>query len=686
MSAIADQQFASFFDIVESSRQHLSTIKPSDWAEANRIMTSSASSFQGPYRYSKTPYWREVIDCLSPNHPAQWIAVMKGTQIGYTAGVIENGIGWIIDQNPGNILFANGKSGLAEEILTTRIDPMIDVTGLRPMIRPNALRKKNARTGNTNKMKDPPGGFLIANDLDNHVEHRARSMRYGFFDDVDAARKESKDSGDTFSVVEQRFSSYFHNMKIFWGGSPELEDSSNVLAQYLKGDQRRWVCPCPKCGAYIPWDWSVDLKGTEGKEKAGIIYKLDHRDRLIVKSVGYICQECGGYFDERKKLKLLNEGYWHATTDAYMVGFYSFHISSLYAPPGMFDWPHYVAKYLEANPPGKEREEAKHQTFVNTVLAQAYKPEGKSPKANDLQKNCRDYPVGVIPERLSVVDGNGKIVLVTAAFDLNGKEDDARVDYEILAWSEAGANYSVKHGSIGTFIPNESGSKVKEDRVHWTYHHNRDYSVWDEVEKVLEDSYQTDTDKRMKITIAGIDCGHYSTLTGGTAPGAYAFIDKLNNALRVGLKGRDESKFIRIDADIPPIRTAKERPNLYLVEVNHLKDDLAKSMRLIWDTRNDAQQPPDFMNYPMPSAGLYTFNSYFSHYEAEQKIPEKKDNGAPAFLWKKKNSAVQNHFWDVRVYNMGLRHIMVQQVGKAMKLPKPTWGDYCDVVLDRFGK
>lgn len=679
MSAVADQQFASMFDILESSRFHLSTIKPSQWAEKHRIMTSTASSFQGPYRYSRTPYWREVIDCLSPDHPAQWIVVMKGTQIGYTAGVIENGIGWIIDQNPGNVLFANGKSGLAEEMLTQRVDHMIDITGLRPMIRPSAMRKKNARTGDTNTMKEFPGGFLIATDLDNHGEHRARSMRYGFFDDVDAARRESKQSGDTFSLVEQRFSSYFHNMKLFWGGSPELEDGSNVHPQFLKGDQRLWECACPKCGTYIPWYWQTDLIGSNGKEKAGITYKLDHRGKLIVKSVGYICQACGGFFDERTKLKMLQGGYWQPTAEPSKVGFYSYHISSLYAPPGMFDWPHYVGKYLEANPPGAQRKEPLHQSFVNTVLAETYKLEGKAPKANDLQKNCRDYPVGVIPERQSIVDGNGNIVLVTAAFDLNGLEDDARIDYEILAWSEGGATYSVKHGSIGTFIPNESGKKIKVDREHWTYQHNRPNSVWPEVEKVLDDAYPTDNDKRMKITIAGVDCGHYTNL-------AYAFLDGINNALRVGLKGRDESKFIKLDADIAFTTPAKERPNLYLVHVNSVKDDLADDMRLFWDQRNDATQPPGFMNYPTPSEGLYTFNGYFSHYEAEQKVTETKDGGQVGTLWKKKNSAVQNHFWDVRVYNMALRHLMVQQVGKAVKLVKPTWGDYCDIVLDRFGK
>jgi len=43
---------------------------------------------------------------------------------------------------------------------------------------------------------------------------------------------------------------------------------------------------------------------------------------------------------------------------------------------------------------------------------------------------------------------------------MNGTEQDARMDYEVVAWSESGATYSIKHGSIGTFIPREGAKKI----------------------------------------------------------------------------------------------------------------------------------------------------------------------------------------------------------------------------------
>jgi hypothetical protein len=61
-------------EILEAGRVHLSTIKPSEWTEKNVMM---GKPFPGPFRYDKTPYTREIIDCVAPDHPAKIIAVKK---------------------------------------------------------------------------------------------------------------------------------------------------------------------------------------------------------------------------------------------------------------------------------------------------------------------------------------------------------------------------------------------------------------------------------------------------------------------------------------------------------------------------------------------------------------------------------------------------------------------------------
>lgn len=802
--------------LIDSTELYLSNEMPSQWAENHRVMTTDVSPFPGKFKFDRTPYLREVLDTISPNHPAKKVAVMKGAQIGFaldeetliptpdgfvkmkhlhvgdlvfdengelcevtkttstmhdhecfdvhfsdgsvikadaehlwfvsyfcgegvlntlqlhiertnqrqiyvdncgqnhdkrfeivdvvpcdsvpvrcisvssksklflagttmipthnSTGVIENGIGYIISQNPGNILFLTGHGDLTDEAMSGKIDQMIDSCGLRPMIRPNVLRKKNQRTGDTNKSKEFPGGSLVAGSAGNHKLLRQRSVRFGFVDDFDAARGSTKESGSTTEMIEQRFAAYGDKMKLYYISTPEVKQTSNIEPLFFRGDQRFFHVPCQCCGVFIPLKWKIDL---DGDDVAGIHYKLDDKGQLVDGSVGYVCPECGGFFDDRNKYEFLNDGVWQPTAQPQESGFYSYHISSLYAPPGMYDWEHYVRQYLKANPIGEKTDERQMQTFVNLVLGETYEKKGEAPKANELQKNVRDYQPGTLPEQLSVKDGNGQIVLITLSADLNGKMDDARLDWECVAWTESGANYSIDHGSVGTFIPNQTrAQKDADDRAKFTYQHGLPNSVWTLFQEIIDRVYTTDTGRRMKAFITGIDVGN--TFMG--AP--YHFIEN-NNSFVVGLKGKDAEKGRRFGVDTPTFRLSKERNDLYLVEVNQLKDELAEYMRLKWDGEND--QPTEFMNYPYAVGKKYQYKTFFSHYEGEHRVIEKnRDGTGVSARWVKVNSAAQNHFWDCRIYNMVLRDIITDMACKEAGIKHGVWKDYVDMLFGRI--
>jgi len=666
-------------EILDSSQVFLSNIKPSDWAEKNRIMSGGESQYEGRFSYSRTPYCREIVDCLSPDHPARVVVVMKGAQLGASTGIIEPGIGYTIAENPGNILFLTGHTELAEEAVA-KIDVMIDSCGIRHLIKPTAIRKRAAKTGDTNTKKEFAGGSLISGGAGNHKLLRQRSIKVAYIDDFEAAKGTTKESGNTRLMIEQRLAAYYSKMKLYYISTPELKASSNIEPVYLMGDQRRYYIPCPCCGVMIYLEWAIPLKDADN-EMAGITWKTDADNKLIPESVGYICQECGGFFNDHNKLELLQAGKWQATAVPERPDYYSYHISSLYAPPGMFDWEHYVRNYMEANPPNAKRKEELHQTFVNLVLGQTYEPVGESPKAHELQKNIRNYEIGTLPEKLSLKDGNGRIVLLTCACDLNGIVEDARLDYEVVAWAESGANYSITHGSIGTFIPKENSMRIKADRERWTYEHGRPFNVWKELEKVIQADYFTDTDqpRRMKILITGVDTGMYNSF-------AYPFLDK-TNAYAVGLKGKNVEKFVRDEVDRRTFSPSKERAKLYLVEVNMLKDQLRDCMLLKFDEHNDTEQPVGFMNYPIPSDGKYLLKNYFEHFESEHRLPETtKDGKQIGSRWEKKSSAHQNHMWDVRVYNMVLKDIVTHEVCTDMKIKNYTWADYVQLVMGNKAK
>jgi len=151
----------SYKSIIHSATFRMDKLLPSEWAEKHRVMTSDVSSFPGPFRYDKTPYLIEIINHLSLKSDARVVAIMKGGQIGYSTGVIENGIGWIIDESPAPILLTSGDKDLAKEMMEKRIDQMIDSCGLRYKIRPNSMRKRNQRTGDTSLSKPESISFFF---------------------------------------------------------------------------------------------------------------------------------------------------------------------------------------------------------------------------------------------------------------------------------------------------------------------------------------------------------------------------------------------------------------------------------------------------------------------------------------------------------------------------------------------
>lgn len=671
---------SQFEKIIKSGVVHRSNIKPSDWVEQNVVM---GLPFRGPYRYSKTPYCKEIINRLAPDDPCKWLAWMKGLQIGASAGVIIPGLVYIIRNSPANTYFTVGSPDLVEKA-TEKLDLVIDNSGTRAFIKPQALRNRAQKSGDTNTKKDFSGGYIVITSANNHKNWRDVSLKYGFFDDFEAVKAASKESGSTRKLIEGRFAAYADNHKIFYVSTPELKEGSNILPAFLLGDQRYYNVECPCCHEPIIFKWNIPegtivnpLDTTIAKNNGGIVYELDHHGKVVDKSVGYVCYKCGGFFTDQYKHNQLNGGFWVPTAEPSQLGYYSYHTPSLYAPAGMYDWKHYVHNFVEANPINQPRKEAEYKTFVNTCLGECYEASATETKASSIQKNTRNYPIGTLPEKLSLSDGNGKIILLTCAADMNGTVDDARLDYELVAWTESGASYSIQHGSLGTFVPREGSKQNTADRVKSTYDFNKPNNIWELFNAIIKKEYYTDTVRTMKIYQTGLDCGYYS------ANYAYPFIDRANTfpyISVVGLKGKGQDDYVRYDKDVKIFKPAQERPNLYILTVGKIKDELAEFMQLRWDEKEQSQ-PYGFMNFPTPANGLYGFTNYFEHFESEHCVTEaNKDGTGVASRWQKKGTNVMNHMWDVRVYNMAMREIAMETMRKELKAPKITWKEFAKAI------
>lgn len=651
----------SLFDLIDYAFTKVSTISPSDWVEQYRIMPENSAK-PGVYSFDNSPYAKEILDCFARDHPARKVAVKKGVQIGISTSVIQNLIGYLISEDPCNIMLMIGHDDLLKDA-AEKIDDLIDSSGLRRLIKSAAKRVRNTKSGDTDKKKEFRGGSLTMG-LANEKTLRQVSIKTMIVDDFDAMKVASKSAGSTTKMIEARLTAFYKVMKLLYASTPELKKTSNIEAVYLLGDQRKYNIPCPCCGELIIFEWEVQSEA-EPNKMAGITWEMTPDGLLIPESVGYTCQKCDGFFDDSDKSHLLRQGIWIPTATPSEPGYYSYHISALYAPVYMRDWLSYVIEYLEANPIKGSRDEVKHQTFVNLCLGEPYEPTGEKISANVLQKNTRDYEIFTIPEKTSIADGNGRIVMVTCGSDLNGTKDDARLDWEIVAHSESGATYSVAHGSVGTFIPKD---KNPDKREHFSYIHGVSNSVWPIFDKIILDKYPNDqTGVMMPIFITGVDAGYMATE-------AYMFVDS-TNANVVALKGKGKDKFQSKELDIKTFKASQERRKLFIVDSNRTKDILYMYMGLKWNSEYNDSQPFGFMNFPSPSGGLYQFNNYFSHFEAEEKIYDKKDN----FVWVK-TQGKQNHMYDVRLYALVVREILLDMLFKQMKIKNGTWADYVTIM------
>ena len=654
-------------DILNSARIQISDLGPSEWAELNRYMDSDVTDVPGLFSFYNSPYTREILEFFSQSHPGKIGAVMKGSQGGFSASIIENAIPWIIANDPGNILFLVGQAELVKDSVS-KIDRVIEATGIKDLIQPSVTLKHNNKTGNTDSKKEFKGGYLMINTA-NHKMLRQLSIRYGLIDDFEAMKSETTESGDTFSMIENRFKAFKSNMKLMFISTPELKEKSNIEDAFMKGDQRYYFIPAPCCGQKIRLFWSCDSE-LNTSEKAGVTWKVDENNRLITESVGYICQKCGNFFDDSNKMNWINQGEWIPTANPSRPGYYSWHWSALLAPTFMYGWTEYIYQWMECHPLGLARIESKYKTFVNQVLGECYEPPTESISANKLQQNIRNYQIGVIPESLSISDGNGKIVLITCGIDMNGVEDDARIDYEIVAFSESGSTYSIDHGSIGTFIPKDPGII---DRERWTYRFGTDKTVWTELIRILKQKFKVDTGREMAIAMTCLDSGYLPKYP-------YAFVDFHTDINIVSVKGSPTSNFIQNGADKKTFIQSKEKSNLFLIESNLTKDKLAEMMKSDWLPEISHVQPPGFMNYPTPSDGKYLFSNYFQHFEAEHKVFDAKQE---KYVWEKITPNHQNHLFDCRLYSYVAKDILLSKLFKKLKIIDGKWSDYVRIVVGK---
>lgn len=377
-----------------------------EWADRNRFLSQRASAEPGRWDTARTPYLREIMDCLSSGSPVERVVFMKGAQIGGTeAG--NNWLGYIMHLAPGPVMAVSPTVELAKRASRQRIDPLIEESpALRGLVQPARSRD----SGNTVLSKEFPGGVLVLTGANSAVGLRSMPVRYLFLDEVDAYPADADGEGDPIGLAIQRTAT-FARRKILMVSTPTTAGVSRIEAAFDESDQRRYFVPCPDCGEFQILRWS----NVKWKEIG-----------LPVDQACYLCDHCGSLWPEHRKAWFLPRGEWRPTAegDSRTAGF---HLSALYSPPGWYSWSQ-AARESEA----AGRNPHRRKVFVNTALGETFAESSEAPDWHRLYDRREDYPPGLVPQ--------GGLYL-TAGADV--QKD--RIEVEVVAWGRDRESWSVDY-------------------------------------------------------------------------------------------------------------------------------------------------------------------------------------------------------------------------------------------------
>lgn len=334
----------------------------SEWADTHRELSGKQAGERGRWRTSRTPFLREIMDCLSVTSRVNDIVVMKSSQVGVTEATV-NFLGYVMDHAPAPVMVMMPTLESRDAWKVQKLNPLLQET---PVIKTllGGIRSRDA--ANRQDLIDFPGGVLFLAGGNSANSYAQRSVRYLILDDLDRFPVEIGEEGDVILLAKGRTKAFACAKRLFIS-TPTVKDESLIEREFLKSDRRRYHVPCPHCDHYQPLRWPM----------------LKFNDQLT--AAWYVCEECGAEIYEHHKPGMLAAGRWIAENPASPIRGY--HISALYAPIGLGpSWLDLATEWRHAvKSPNTLR------AFINTHLGEVYE-QGDKIEPTGLLARLEDFP------------------------------------------------------------------------------------------------------------------------------------------------------------------------------------------------------------------------------------------------------------------------------------------------------
>ena len=374
------------------------------------------------------------------------VVCVKSAQVGWTE-IINNVVGFHIDQDPGPMLVVQPTLEMGEAWSKDRLAPMLRDS---PALRGKVGDAKARTAGQTLRQKTFPGGHLTIAGANSPSALASRPIRLVLFDEVDRYPPSAGREGDPITLGRKRTATFW-NRRILLGSTPTIAGSSRIEKAYAESDRRRFWIPCPHCDQMQVLRWE------------NVVWTDDDPA-----SAHYHCDGCGAAWTDGERAAAVSGGEWRAS--APFKGVAGFHISELYSP-----WRRLaetVADFLEAKAGGVEQLKA----WKNTALGEVWQEAGEAPEWERLVERREPFDMGVVPR---------SAVVLTAGVD--NQSSPERLEVVVWAWAAGYESWLVDWQSI-------NGSPASAE-------------TWDALAAVLNKDWPREGGGTMRISRVGVDTG-----------------------------------------------------------------------------------------------------------------------------------------------------------------------------------
>lgn len=418
----------------------------SEWADKNRILDSKTSSEPGPWRTSRTPYLRKIMD--SYNDPEiEEITFAKCTQSGGTEA-INNMIGFTIDQKPASTLVVYPDEKACRKISKIRLEPMIL---LSPALNNHYL------SGESSDLEFHFDGMYLTMGWSGSATALASMpCQNVFIDEPDKNKKNAGGEADPQSLARERTKNFTFDRKIVMACTPTFE-SGVIWKAWLKAyRQYHYFVPCPHCNEFQVFRFGQ------------IKFDLNLSEVEIAKSAYYECVNCGKAIYDHHKTEMLEKGEWRTTKDEGKKRV-AFHLNTIYSPWVTFGQIASKWKEVQNNPD-------ELMNFVNSWLAEPWVEKEMQVEENVVLDRRTELPELIVPDWAEVLIGTADV--------------QAKVIYfTIRAWGPFMTSQCIDYGYV-------------ERPPHTT--------DWDDLTYIMNRTYCKANGQQLQVQLGLIDSGKWA--------------------------------------------------------------------------------------------------------------------------------------------------------------------------------